>query len=250
MGAASLSATGTSRATSAARRLLLALGFCLDQWTEITAAVGGASEQSVVEAFVFAIRACGNTVCVASPGFDSPYALGRLWCAAEVYVSVCVGAQCFFSLPGRERPAFDELVYEELPSLVRRVVHGADVREAETSESADKAMLLKWLRSGQRQWGLEASKDLSFVNRAVASALRAFLIQATRRVMAARRVGGGGAETPGGAAEGAQEARSGGAVGTSGNDNPADLPIMRGYAMLLEEQGRNGVGGARGCVSS
>ena len=83
--------------------------FCLDQWTEVTGAVGNvvvgnssgngnsssssgasalagtangssggagsstfharlANESSIVEGFVFAVRACGSTVCVASPG--------------------------------------------------------------------------------------------------------------------------------------------------------------------------------------
>jgi tetratricopeptide (TPR) repeat protein/uncharacterized membrane protein YgcG len=276
--------------------------FCLDQWTEVTGAVGNvvvgnssgngnsssssgasalagtangssggagsstfharlANESSIVEGFVFAVRACGSTVCVASPGFTCPTALERLWCCAEVYTSVCVGAQCYFSLPPDEQEAFDEVVYAELPALLRRVVHGFDIRQAECTSGADKLLLLKWLKSGQRSWGLEPAKDLLFVNRAIASSLRAFLVQSARRVLADRNLGG--AATTAAAATAGMEndalssssslsassaAMAAAAMGGSsaGTETVKDLNIMRGYAMLLEEQGRAGVGGGRG----
>jgi len=258
--------------------------FCLDQWTEVTGAVGNvvvgnssgnasnsggasgggggsstfharlANESSIVEGFVFAVRACGSTVCVASPGFTCPTALERLWCCAEVYTSVCVGAQCYFSLPPDEQEAFDEVVYAELPALLRRVVHGFDIRQAECTSGADKLLLLKWLKSGQRSWGLEPAKDLLFVNRAIASSLRAFLVQAARRVLADRNLGGAtttasmehdaSSSLSASSAAAAAAAAMGGS--SAGTETVKDLNIMRGYAMLLEEQGRAGVGGGRG----
>jgi hypothetical protein len=257
--------------------------FCLDQWTEVTGAVGNvvvgngsggrsggdagsslsssssgsggatfhgrlANENSVAEAFVFAVRACGSTLCVASPGYGCPAALARLWCCAEVYVSVCVGAQCAFCLPPDEQAAFDDVVYAELPALSKRVVHGFDVRRAACASEADRLLLLKWLKSGQRAWGLGPAKDLLFVNRAVASSLRAFLVQAARRVLAARSLGGVAAsalEHP--PAEAATRAAAAAAMGGGlGGETVKDLNVMRGYAMLLEEQGRAGVGGGRG----
>jgi tetratricopeptide (TPR) repeat protein len=258
----------------------------LDQWSEVTGAVveAGAiapavTEASVAEACVYAIRACGNTVCVGSPGFVTPFCLERLWCCVEVYVSVRVGAKCHFALPPSQQATFDQLVYQDLPKLLAKVTRGVDVRSAKTTSQQDKAMLFKWLKGGHKQWGIESCSDLRVVDRAIGSVLRSFLAQAARRIIETRGVGGvrveeliangkskkyrergeeeeGDQEEEG--TEGAASSSSGGGGGGKiGDEEKAakkeaaledkrQLPIMKGYALLLEEHGRCGVGHGRG----
>ena len=237
---------------------------------------------AIAEAFVFSIRACGNTLCVgplghalappkdaaaqdeASAGaaaagpaaqgaWGPPHALRRLWCCAEVYISVCVGAQCAFALPPAAVAALEGLVASELPQLTARVVRGVDVSlaecgEADSSASPDRSMLLKWLRSGHRQWGIAASPDLRFVNRALASALRSFLAQTARRVMATGPMGAADRASVemGAAALTAARDRAEARASVEAASDGASLSLMAGYAMLLEEQGRGGVGSGRG----
>ena len=50
--------------------------------------------------------------------------------------------------------------------------------QADCTVASDKTLLLAFLSAGNPAWGLAPAPDLGFVNRAVGSALRAFLAQA------------------------------------------------------------------------